>query len=187
MIRVNSQSGKGGVAFVMERDYGLQLPRWLQVELAQLVQKKSEQISGEIDGATIYELFVENFVHQNDPVGQICLGGYTLDNRDGDIDTIVLRIDEHGTEKDVTGEGEGALSALINGWQNYSGEQINVIDYSEHALTEGTDAMAAAYVLLNIDGHRVAGAALDHDSVGASIKAVLSALNRVAEQVERAA
>ncbi|MCW8825064.1 MAG: 2-isopropylmalate synthase [Gammaproteobacteria bacterium] len=184
VIRVNSQSGKGGVAFVMERDYGLQLPRWLQVELAQLVQLKSEQVSGEIDGATIYQIFVDHFVHQNDPVG---LRGYTLENRDGDIDTIELRIDDHGVEKRVTGEGEGALTALINGWQHHSGTQVNVIDYSEHALSEGTEAMAAAYVLLNVDGRRVAGAALDQDSVGASLKAVLSALNRVAERVERAA
>ncbi|MCW8887453.1 MAG: 2-isopropylmalate synthase [Gammaproteobacteria bacterium] len=184
VIRVNSQSGKGGVAFVMERDYGLQLPRWLQVELAQLVQLKSEQVSGEIDGATIYQIFVDQFVHQNDPVG---LRGYTLENRDGDIDTIELRIDDHGVEKRVTGEGEGALTALINGWQHHSGTQVNVIDYSEHALSEGTEAMAAAYVLLNVDGRRVAGAALDQDSVGASLKAVLSALNRAAERVEQAA
>ena len=187
VIRVNSQSGKGGVAFVMERDYGLQLPRWLQVELAQLVQLESEKVSGEIDSATIYQLFVDHFVYQNDAVAQVCLGGYTLDNRDGDIDSIVLRIDEHGVEKQITGEGEGALSALINGWQNYSGEQINVIDYSEHALSEGTEAMAAAYVLLNVDGRRVAGAALDIDSVGASLKAVLSALNWVAVRADRAA
>ena len=184
VIRVNSQSGKGGVAFVMERDYGLHLPRWLQLELAQRVQLQSEQVSGEIDSATIYQLFVDHFVHQNNPVG---LRGYTLDNGDGDVDTIELRVDELGSEKIVTGEGEGALSALINGWQSHRGEQINVIDYSEHALTEGTGAMAAAYVLLNINGQRVAGAAIDQDSVGASIKAVLSALNRGAEQVERAA
>jgi 2-isopropylmalate synthase len=77
------------------------------------------------------------------------------------------------------GSGEGALSAFIDGWIKRGGHQISVVDYSEHAIGSGTDAEAVAYVQLNIDGQRVSGVAFDHDTVSASLKAVLSALNRI--------
>ena len=174
VIRVNSQSGKGGVAFVMERDYGLSLPRWMQVELAQLVQKASEQRSGEIDGATIHAMFMQHFVADRQPFS---LNGYRLERSDGQ-DLIQAKIVENGSEHALHGNGEGALSAFIDGWIKRGGQQISVVDYSEHAIGSGTDAEAVAYVQLNIDGQRVSGAAFDHDTVSASLKAVLSALNR---------
>ena len=174
VIRVNSQSGKGGVAFVMERDHGLSLPRWMQVELAQVVQRESEARSGEIDSATIHRLFMHHFVADREPV---TLQGYRLD-RNGGRDTIAALIVENGREQQLHGEGEGALSAFVDGWMRYGGQQLNVVDYSEHAIGSGTDAEAIAYVQLNIDGQRVAGAALDRDTVSASLRAVLSALNR---------
>ncbi len=174
VIRVNSQSGKGGIAFVLERDYGLSLPRWMQVELAQLVQKESEQRSGEVDSETIHKIFMENFISAVDSPR---LKGYHLD-RNGSVDTIEARIAEGNVEQIIRGEGEGALSAFIAAWQQHSGQQVVVVDYSEHAIGAGTDAEAAAYVQLNIDGRRVSGAALDHDTVSASLMAVMAALNQ---------
>lgn len=174
VIRVNSQSGKGGVAFVLERDYGLSLPRWMQVELAQLVQKATEQRSGEIDSATIHALFMQHFVADHAP---FALNGYRLERADGQ-DLIQAQILENGSESSLHGNGEGALSAFIDGWIKRSGQQISVVDYNEHAIGAGTDAEAVAYVQLNIDGQRVSGVAFDHDTVSASLKAVLSALNR---------
>jgi len=174
VIRVNSQSGKGGVAFVLERDYGLNLPRWMQVELAQLVQKETEQRSGEIDSATIYALFTEHFVSDRTPLS---LTGYKLERANGQ-DMIQAQIIERGNESMLYGNGEGALSAFIDGWTSRDGQQISVVDYNEHAIGSGTNAEAVAYVQLNINGQRVSGAAFDHDTVSASLKAVLSSLNR---------
>ena len=174
IIRVNSQSGKGGVAFVLERDYGLNLPRWMQSELAQQVQKVSESRGGVVDGETIYQIFTEHFVCDESP---LALRGYQLDNN-GECDTLELRINVDGAEHTITGAGEGVISAFVDAWCLYSGESLEVIDYSEHALDEGANAEAIAYVLLEISGNRFGGAALDCDIVSASLKAVLSALNR---------
>ena len=183
VIRVNSQSGKGGVAFVLERDHGLSLPRWMQVELAQRVQKHSEEQSGEVDSETIHRIFVETFVAT---AGSPQLNGYHLD-RSGGSDTIEARIIEGNVEQLIRGEGEGALSAFIDAWQQHSGQTVVVADYSEHATGAGTDAEAAAFVQLNIDGRRVSGAALSHDTVSASLNAVMSALNRAGRNAREAA
>ncbi len=183
VIRVNSQSGKGGVAFVLERDYGLTLPRWMQVELAQRVQRASEAQGGEIDSAAIHRLFLEHFVADQAPARLL---GYHLD-REGERDTLEARIAVGGAERVMRGEGEGAISAFIDAWARHERRPIHVVDYSEHAVGEGTDAEAAAYVLLNIDGQRVAGAALDHDTLSAPLKAVLSALNRAGQRQSEAA
>lgn len=184
VIRVNSQSGKGGVAFVLERDYGLSIPRWMQVELSQAVQKISETQGGEIDSVTIHRIFMERFV---DNGSASRLNGYRLD-RNNNRDSIEARIVIDGVEQIIRGEGEGAMAAFVNGWMKHSCSQINVLDYSEHAVDEGTDSVAAAYVQLNIDGHRIGGAALDKDTVSASLAAVLSAINQAAtRRAEQAA
>ena len=174
VIRVNSQSGKGGVAFVLERDYGLSLPRWMQVELAQLVQKESEARSGEISSETIHAIFMKQFVVDNKPLS---LGDYKIERAEGQ-DLMQAKLTENGHAITLHGSGEGALSAFIDGWIKHAGQQISVVDYNEHAIGAGTNAEAVAYVQLNINGQRVSGVAFDHDTVSASLKAVLSALNR---------
>ena len=182
VIRVNSQSGKGGVAFVLERDHGLQLPRWIQVDLAQIVQRESEQRGGEMDGASIHALFLEYFVTDQSPARLL---GYQL-SKNGH-DRIEARIGEAGSERSLRGEGKGAIAAFVDAWTRYTGQSVNVVDYAEHALTAGTDAEAVAYIQLNVDGQRVVGASLDRDTVSASLKAVLSALNRVQVRDAKAA
>ncbi len=182
VIRVNSQSGKGGVAYVLERDYGLVLPRWIQVELAAKVQRLSEIRQGEIDSAMIHDLFRKHFVVDRSPVR---LEGYRLD-RQGDQDVIEARIEESSRLRTLHGCGEGAISAFIDAFSCAFGRQIEVVDYSEHAIGGGTDAEAVAYVLLNVEGQQIAGAGFDHDSLSASLKAILSALN-LAQQSRRAA
>jgi 2-isopropylmalate synthase len=173
VVRVNSQSGKGGVAFVMEREYGLNLPRWLQVELAQIVQRESERDGGEIDGPRIHQLFREHFVRDQGPWR---LTGYRL-ARNGH-DQIEVRLGNPVGERVLHGEGQGAIGAFVDAWTSAFGQSIQVLDYQEHAIGEGTDAEAAAYVLINVDGVRVSGAAIDRDVAGASLQAVLAALNR---------
>ncbi|MCB1773644.1 MAG: 2-isopropylmalate synthase, partial [Gammaproteobacteria bacterium] len=179
VIRVNSQSGKGGVAFVLERDHGLAVPRWLQVELAQIVQRESETAGGEIGSARIHELFLQHFTDTRHPT---TMTGYRLDRHDG-VDTIVAQIADGEHRFEIQGSGHGAIEAFVHAWSKRFGNRVNVIDYSEHAIGEGTDAEAAAYVLMSIDGRRSAGAAFDRDTVSASMGAVLAALNRARMQL----
>lgn len=183
VVRVNSQSGKGGIAFVLERDYGLALPRWMQVELAQIVQRESEKRGGEMNGEAIYQLFQSQFMAPDDSRQ---LNGYQL-QRNGGSDVIEARIGHGKVEQVIRGEGEGAMSAFIDAWQRQEGVSIAVVDYSEHAIGSGTDAEAVAYVQLNIDGQRIGGAARDHDTVSASLMAVIAALGRVSLQTTSAA
>lgn len=178
VIRVNSQSGKGGVAYVLERDYSLMLPRWIQVELAAMVQRESENRQGEIDSETIHQMFRRHFVADSTPVR---LDGYRLD-REAGVDLIEARLTEGSRAITVHGRGEGAISAFMDAWCQGYGQGARVIDYSEHAIGEGTDAEAVAYVLLEIEGRRIAGAAFDHDSLSASLKSLISALNLAQQQ-----
>jgi 2-isopropylmalate synthase len=182
VIRVNSQSGKGGVAYVLERDYGLMLPRWIQLELAARVQHLSETQSGEIDSAMIHRLFRQHFVVDAEPLS---LDGYRLD-RQSNQEVIEARISQAGHSRQIHGCGEGAISAFIDACTCAFGRQIRVIDYSEHAIGEGTHAEAVAYILLDVDSERIAGAAFDQDSLSATLKSVLSALN-LAQRERRAA
>ena len=175
VIRVNSQSGKGGIAFVLERDFGLALPRWAQQELAPVVQRVSEAQGGVIDAARIRELFLEHFIHDREPTR---LEGYRL-SRNG-RDRIEARLVHAGRSCVISGDGDGAIAAFADAWRRWRGQPVEVLDYQEHAIGAGTDAEAAAYVLLDIGGVRVSGAAIDRDTVGASLRALLSALNRAA-------
>lgn len=173
VVRVNSQSGKGGVAFVMERDFGLHLPRWMQVELAQVVQTESERSGGELDPARLQALFRERFMAEQGPYRLL---GYRL-ARNGH-ERIEVSVATASGERVLEGEGRGAIAALVDAWGRAGGGNAQVIDYQEHALGEGTDAEAAAYIQLNLDGEYLAGAAIERDTVAAALKAVLAALNR---------
>jgi len=175
VIRVNSQSGKGGIAFVLERDYGLSLPRWLQTEFAAVVQRESEERGGVIDAERIHALFRAEYIRDRDPVGLL---GYRL-RRNGQ-DRIEARLRRDGREQTIVGAGKGAIAAFAAAWTAAYGQSIDVRDYQEHAIGAGTDAEAAAYVQLDLDGRLVVGAAIDRDSVGAALRALISALNRAA-------
>ncbi|MCU7943479.1 MAG: 2-isopropylmalate synthase [Candidatus Thiodiazotropha sp. (ex Cardiolucina cf. quadrata)] len=173
VIRVNSQSGKGGVAYVLERDYALMLPRWIQTELSAIVQRTSESCEGEVDSKTIFELFQNHFVADTHPTR---LEGYRLDSHRGS-DVIDVKLSDKDQPRTIHGQGEGAISAFMDAWTQAYRTQARVLDYHEHAIGEGTDAEAVAYVLLDIDGQSFAGAAFDQDSVSASLKSLISALN----------
>jgi 2-isopropylmalate synthase len=169
------------VAFVLERDYGLMLPRWMQVELAQIVQRESEADNGEIGSERIHTLFLEHFAGSSHP---FALDGYRLDRRDG-IDAIEAQVVRYGRVESIRGTGEGAIEAFVNACASAYGVRINVVDYSEHTLGTDTSAEAVAYVQLNLDGQRSAGVAFDRDTVSASMRAVLASMN--CAQLPRAA
>lgn len=173
VIRVNSQSGKGGVAFALEQEYGLALPRWLQVELSPIVQRFSEEDGGVIEAADMKRLFEENFMTASAPYA---LGNYELSKKDRDSVTAEL------THKDgnisVQGEGNGALSAFTSALSEQFNIRVDIVQYQEHALTVGSDSQAIAYIQANIDGERYNGVAIDNDIVSASIQAVLATVNQ---------
>nr|WP_299246294.1 2-isopropylmalate synthase [uncultured Halomonas sp.] len=172
VIRVNSQSGKGGMAFLLERDFGISLPRWMTLELAPHVQAASERTNGELSSQMIRDILLDTFM-QDAP---LTLKGYRLDREGAEKLTATLM--RGGDAIALEGQGNGAISAFMDAWQRHTGQNVNVVDYGEHALGEGSDAVAIAFVQLNVDGTRVSGMAEDGDTVSASIKAVLSAINR---------
>ncbi|WP_417552310.1 2-isopropylmalate synthase [Marinomonas fungiae] len=173
VIRVNSQSGKGGVAFALEQEYGLALPRWLQVELSPIVQKFSEEDGGVIEAADMKRLFEENFMTSSAPYA---LGNYELSKKDRD--TVTAELSHKDGVISVHGEGNGALSAFTSALSAHFNVRVDIVQYQEHALTVGSDSQAIAYIQANIDGERYNGVAIDNDIVSASIQAVLATVNQ---------
>ncbi|SBS35224.1 2-isopropylmalate synthase [Marinomonas aquimarina] len=173
VIRVNSQSGKGGVAFALEQEYGLALPRWLQVELSPIVQRFSEEDGGVIQAADMKRLFEEHFMTSSAPYA---LGNYELSKKD--CDTVSAELAHNDGNITVHGEGNGALSAFTSALSEHFNVRVDIVQYQEHALTVGSDSQAIAYIQANIDGERYNGVAIDNDIVSASIQAVLATVNQ---------
>lgn len=183
VIRINSQSGKGGIAYVLERDYGLQLPRWLQIDFAGVIQAQAELTEGEVNPQVIWQLFQQHYL-QGD--GRYQLQDYQI-KRQGGEDRVAAHLDCDGSAIEISGSGAGAVEAFVNGLNSHSGQRIIVVDYSEHALSESAQAQAMAYVQLNIDGQRHCGVAQSGDIIEASMSAIVSALNHAIAQQRSAA
>jgi 2-isopropylmalate synthase len=166
VVRVNSQSGKGGTAFVLERDFGLRLPKWMQQPLAAKVQKLSESTGTEVKSAQIYDLFQQTYAQPN-PAWT--LTAYTLDSSDKH-DHLAFTLADG---RMAAGQGSGALEALIDGLKM----DVQILDYQEHALTQGTLSKAVAYVCVKVGEKEVLAAAIADDVVCASLQAVLTALS----------
>jgi 2-isopropylmalate synthase len=173
VIRVNSQSGKGGIAYTLELEYGLSLPRWLQVEFSPVVQRFAEADGGVVTAEDMKRLFDENYLTSDTPYQ---LGRYEL--RKDSIDEIRANIITETETLSIDGQGNGAMSAFADAISKQLGARMDIIQYQEHALTVGSDAQAIAYVQVNIDGERYNGAAIDTDIVSASIQALLATVNQ---------
>ncbi len=169
IIRVNSQSGKGGVAYLLLDRYGLDLPRHLQVEFAQQVQAITDLEGGELSAAQLFELFRERYL---DAPAQYELVSYSHE-ADETGDRLVAKLRD-GT---LEGQGNGPIAALVHGFAS-QGVDLTVLDYHEHALETGEDAAAAAYIEAEIDGDVVWGVAVHASIVTASLRAVVNAVNR---------
>ena len=190
IVRVNSQSGKGGVAFSLERECGLQLPRALQIEFSRIVQQRSEAI-GEVSSAEIQHLFKNTYINRSEPWR---LQHYQLETKArtsiaGD-ERVVLQAElsqVDGTVTVFTGEGKGALAAAVNALQSVCGTRPEIIDYHEHALQQGTAATAVCYVQIDSAGQHCWGVGMADDTVRAVFAALLSAINRNAMQIRAVA
>jgi len=160
VIRVNSQSGKGGVAYTLEQEYGLALPRWLQVEFSPMVQQFAEKDGGVVDAESMKTLFEQSFMTGTTPFK---LGKYDLTK--DDVDTVNAQLIGNDNEVSISGNGNGALSAFSEALGKHFDMRIDIIQYQEHALTVGSDSQAIAYVQANINGDRFNGVAIDNDIV----------------------
>jgi 2-isopropylmalate synthase len=174
IIRVNSQSGKGGVAYLLLDRYGLDLPRGLQVEFAQKVQAITDVQGGELQAEELYAVFGETYLGVTAPYDLV---GYHHQSSDaGDHLVADVRLD--GEPLELTGEGNGPIAALVHALATSLGIAISVLDYHEHALGRGEDATAAAYVEADVDGEVVWGVGIHASIVTASLRAVVNATNR---------
>jgi 2-isopropylmalate synthase len=175
VIRVNSQSGKGGVAYLMQTEHGLDLPRRLQIEFSQTVQHITEDTGTEIGPADLWDAFEHTYL---DPAAPVQLVSHeTTTGEKGSTVTAQLIVD--GEHRTVTGAGTGPLAAFVAALQADLGVDLEVVDYSEHALHAGTDASAVAYVETQDAGGEVRWGVGMHESIlTASLRAVVSAVNR---------
>ncbi|MCC4310629.1 2-isopropylmalate synthase [Alcanivorax marinus] len=177
VVRINSQSGKGGVAHVLERDFGISLPRWLQQELAMVVQQDAEEDGGEITGERIHRRFNGDYL--NVPAGWT-LRSYDLHRADDGVRARISVGDEEGATVDVEGRGEGAMGALVDALNRRHGWQIRVEAFDEYSLGDNTEANAMACVRVQVGEQVQSAVALAADTTAAALQAILSAAGRVA-------
>lgn len=180
VIRVNSQSGKGGITFLLEQEYGVCLPRRMQIEFSQVVQKETDRLGLEMTAEQIYSLFKNEFLQAASPYS---LKSHRLQEENG-TSAVDVEVISGGESKHWSGIGKGPLEALVAGLPF----DVEIMDYSEHAIGAGTNAKAAAYIELRVNGGRALhGAGIDENLTTASFRALFSALNRALIQEQEAA
>lgn len=173
VIRVNSQSGKGGISYLLEAEYGLQLPRRLQIEFSQIVQQEMDSLGTEFTAADLWKIFRKEFGMDVAQAPQ-----YRLAEEDGVV-TLNAKLNWDGQERVLEAQGTGPIDAFVQALSQSLGRQVRVMNYSEHAVGEGANAQAVAYVEVRVDdSHTVFGVGMDANIVSASIRAILSGLRR---------
>ncbi|GGH56283.1 2-isopropylmalate synthase [Comamonas phosphati] len=181
VIRVNSQSGKGGIAYLLESEYGLQLPRRLQIEFSQVVQREMDACGKELAAADLWALFQREYGLQSVKAPQ-----YRLQEDDGVV-SLSADVVVGGEKHSLQGEGTGPIDAFVQALSEKVGRSVRVLNYAEHAIGEGANAKAIAYVELRIDESQVVyGAGVDANIVSASLRAIISGLQRVPAAEEAA-
>jgi 2-isopropylmalate synthase len=176
VIRVNSQSGKGGVAYVMKAEHKLDLPRRLQIEFSRIVQQHTDAEGGEISPDMIWQIFTAEYLAADT---RLELDSVYTSAAAGTHDALTVNVSIDGEPQTLQGQGNGPIAAFIDALAAL-GVDVRVLDYAEHALSAGGDASAAAYVECAVDGRVMWGVGVDPNIVTASMRAVLSAVNRAA-------
>ncbi|MFF0577472.1 2-isopropylmalate synthase [Streptosporangium saharense] len=178
VIRVNSQSGKGGVAYIMKADHHLDLPRRLQIEFSRVVQGRTDELGGEVSPAQMWEVFTDEYLpNPAKPWGRLGLLAHRTVSRGDDEDAIGADLRVDGEIREVEGVGNGPISAFCDALAKI-GVQVRVLDYAEHAMSAGTDAKAASYIECEVGGQALWGVGIDANTTTASLKAIISAVNR---------
>lgn len=180
VVRINSQSGKGGTAYILQRHYGFNLPRWTQIDFAKVVQKQAETLARELKTDELLQIFTDAYLNQE----TFKLNDYSINNRGGAV-TFQGQVATNEQSFEVMGEGNGALSAFVDGLIKATGRQIHITNYAEHAVdkvlqadgeTDQTHNAAVAYIQLSINGVIYSGIGTCSSTVSAMLKGVLSAL-----------
>ena len=180
LVRINSQSGRNGAAFILETQFGFTLPRAMRPEFGELVQKQTAQSGAELDSQAIYELFEETYIKINSPYR---LASYSFDdkavNAGGSQVAFSGKLYYNDIEYDISGSGNGPIDAFFNAISDLTISRYHFVSYSEHAVSTGSDSRAAAYIQLETpDGGSVFGVGLSHNIYLASIRGIISAINR---------
>lgn len=174
VIRINSQSGKGGIAYVMHADHGYDLPRWLQIDFSSTVQAYAEDSESEVGSDAIYQLFQQTYLPDSP---RWALGDYQV-NRADRMEKLQVQLLEGARSHALAGSGNGVVAAFVDAMQGFIGKPIVLVEYSEHALSQSAEAEAVCYIQLNIEGERSCGVGRSHDIVQASLQAILCAIAR---------
>ena len=179
IIRINSQSGKGGLAYILQTDYGINLPRGLQVGFREYIQKITDEEGHELPSKRIYDVFMEKYVEQ--PDGRIKFVDHQTfpQGQAKGQRAVIAEIEDKGVAKRIEAKGNGPVDGFINALSAYLGIALSVEDYSEHSLNHGSDAKAIAYVEVAYDGGKMFGVGINTNIVAASLEAIVSAVNQI--------
>jgi 2-isopropylmalate synthase len=182
IIRINSQSGKGGIAYVLQADYGLNLPRNLQVEFSQAIQQITDAEGKEVPVKRIHEQFLETYVEQ--PGARLKFVDHHTypDTTTKGRRIVEATILDNGRETTISGTGTGPVDGFVDALSKHVGVPMSVLDYSEHSLQRGSNASAIAYVEMEYPGGKLFGAGINTNISSASLEAVVSAVNRIIEK-----
>ena len=183
VIRVNSQSGKGGVAYVLSNKFGFLLPRWLQIEFSQVVQKVTETTGQEIHPDEIWELFNQHYL---DNKKVLSLENVTIEKSEG-RETFKAHLDYFGKNLAISGEGDGVLDAFVEALKKAINIDFEIMEYGEHALGQGADAEAVTYIQIRCDGRRYSGVAISKDIIASSLNAFMGAASQLLDEQQAAA
>lgn len=183
VIRVNSQSGKGGIAYVLANKFGFELPRWLQIEFSRVVQQVTEVSGQEIQPDEIWNLFNQHYLN-SDKV--ISLEDFSIEKVEG-RETFNAKIDYFGKELAIRGEGDGVLNAFVTGLKEAINIDFEIMEYGEHALGQGADAEAVTYIQLKSGGRRYSGVAISKDIIASSLNALMGAASQLLSEQRVAA
>jgi 2-isopropylmalate synthase len=181
IIRINSQSGKGGIAYIMQEDYGINLPRNLQIEFRDDIQRITDEFGKEMPSKAIHARFLERYVEQ--PKGRFKFVDHHTypDVGHKGVRVLAAEITDKGETKRIEGKGTGPIDGFMNAMSIYLGMDLSVNDYSEHSLQHGSNAAAIAYVEMNTPKGKLFGAGINTNIVAASLEAIVSAINRMLE------
>jgi 2-isopropylmalate synthase len=178
VIRVNSQSGKGGVAYIMKSDHQLDLPRRLQIEFSQVIQAKTDDQGGEVTPQEMWDVFQDEYLpNPAAPWGRFSLRSMSQSSNVDGLNELTVTLLDSGAELTLSGSGNGPIAAFCDALASH-GVDVRVLDYAEHAMSSGGDARAAAYLECAVDGRMLWGVGIDPNILTASLKAIVSAVNR---------
>jgi len=180
VIRVNSQSGKGGVAYLMKNEHHLDLPRRLQIEFSQVVQAKTDSEGGEVSPDELWKIFEDEYLPaSNNSWGRFTFDSIAQSSQTGKDVSLTVELTDAGKKEKLTGTGNGPIAAFVEILNSHLAKTpVRVLDYYEHALSSGGDASAAAYLECEVGGKTYWGVGIDPSTTTASLKAVVSAVNR---------